>query len=536
MPGATALGSVPQRFLLVPSCLRIGDPLVARDFYEGRYTFAGRTIDTGGRSPFHVDPPSQAFAAELHGFRWLRHLRVADTDLSAQQARALFEDWVGGPGRRTSSANSHGLAVSASRLTAWMQHSRFLLSNADHAFYRRFMTALARQVRAVRLELGGHPICVDTLQAAIALATASLVLPSSERRMMRDGQHLERELERQILADGGHVSRNPAVLVEILVELLPLAQCYLSASRPVPAGLAKAVDRMFPRLRAMRLGDGNLAHFHGAGFTKTDLIAAVLRHDQTGGTATSEAPQSGFSRLEAGRTLLIADTGLVPAGIHGSNCHASTLSFEFSSGRHPVVVNLGTDRMKRPQFEAIARSTAAHSTLELGGVSSARFSRFAGAPVGHAMRYTAGPSTVTLDDWEGQAGPSVLASHDGYGRQFGLTHVRGLALAPDGSTVNGFDRLDQIRKNAVSEIDAVVRFHLHPTAAVRREGTTLIITLDDGEVWGFRAIGAEAQIESGIFLAGVAGYVPSHVISLALSYPQVTEVRWRFTRVTVRGD
>ena len=532
LPGATAIAAVPQRFLFVPSCLRPGDPLAARDYYEGRYTFAGRTVDTGGRSPFLVEAPSRDWAVELHGFRWLRHLRVAETELMAQQARALVDDWIAGPGRRGRGPAGLGLGVSASRLIAFMQHSRFLLSNADHAFYRRFMAALARQIRHVRREAAGHPVCLETLQAAIALAMASLVLPAAERRIVRESARLEDALAGQILADGGHVSRNPAALVEILTDLLPLAQCYVSASRPVPAGIARAVDRMFPRLRAMRLGDGQLAHFHGSGFSKSDLIAAVLRHDQTGGTPTSEAPQSGYRRLEAGGTMLIADTGPVPAGISGAQCHASALAFEFSSGRHPVVVNIGTDRLGRPQFAPIARSTAAHSTLELGGVPSARFRRFGAAPPGFEMRCIAGPSAITLADWAEKPGPGFIGVHDGYRQAFGLSHARGLAIAPDGGTLDGFDRLEPVRKAPVGAVEAVVRFHLHPSAGVRREGTTLLITLDDGEIWGFRASGAEPQTENGIFLSGVAGYVPCHVLTLTFNWPETAEVRWRFTRVS----
>ena len=533
LPGLAAMAPVPQRFLFVPSCLRPGDPLAARDYYEGRFTFAGRTTDTGGRSPFLIEAPSPGWAADLHGFRWLRHLRAADTELAAQQARALVDDWIAGPARRRSGQDRLGIGVSASRLIAFMQYSRFLLSNADHAFYRRYMGAVARQIRQLKRESAGHPACLETLQAAIALAMASLVLPASDRRIARQTAQLEAELAAQVFADGGHVSRNPAALVEILTDLLPLAQCYLSASRSVPAEVARAVDRMFPRLRAMRLGDGRLAHFHGSGFSKSDLIAAVLRHDQTGGKATSEAPQSGYTRFEAGGTVLIADTGLIPHGIAGAQCHASALAFEFSSSRHPVVVNIGTDRLGRPQFAPIARSTAAHSTLELGGVSSARFRRFPVAPPGFDMRCVAGPVSIGMESWPEKPGPGLVASHDGYAKAFGLIHVRGLALAPDGSTLDGFDRLDPARKTPVQGTEAVVRFHLHPAADVRREGTTIIVKLEDGEIWGFRAVGAEPQIEGGLFLAGVAGHVPCHVITLTFAFPETDQVRWRFTRLQV---
>ena len=43
---------------------------------------------------------------------------------------------------------------------------------------------------------------------------------------------LAAELERQILPDGGHSSRNPSILVELLLDLLPLRQCFAARGQP----------------------------------------------------------------------------------------------------------------------------------------------------------------------------------------------------------------------------------------------------------------------------------------------------------------
>ncbi len=43
----------------------------------------GKLQETHGRSPFELPPPSLAFAVELHGFGWLRHLSAADSDSPA---------------------------------------------------------------------------------------------------------------------------------------------------------------------------------------------------------------------------------------------------------------------------------------------------------------------------------------------------------------------------------------------------------------------------------------------------------------------
>lgn len=522
------VGPVPARILLSPSCLRPSDPLLARDYYQGRFSFAGRTFEAGSQSPFLADPPSAAWYVELHSFRWLRHLSHAGTDLASAQARALIDDWIAEHSKRLREP-TYDLPVTASRVIAWLQHARFVLQNSDHGFYRRFMMALARQVRYLRKALRAQPESIDTLHALIALAIASLSLPTTERRKNRTARLLEAQLKRQILPDGGHLTRNPAHLPELLADLLPLAQCYVSSSRPIPPELVRAVDRMFPRLRAMRHVDGHLALFHGAGFSKHDLIAAVLRLDQTEGKAGAHAVQSGYYRLDAGNTVVIADAGTIPAGIDATGCHASALAFELSSGRSRIVVNLGTDRLGREEYGPIARATAAHSTLTVGDTSSARFRRFAGAPRRAQWRPIVRPGPIKVEPWRNGDLSGFSASHDGYGRSFGLVHERGISISADGQRVDGFDQLSANQPARATPVEGQLRFHLHPT--VRVEGTdmedTYILSVD-GERWAFRAVGAQATIEESLYLAAVAGPSPTAQILVRIAWPEVERVSWRF--------
>ena len=100
-----------------------------------------------------------------------------------------------------------------------------------------------------------EPVDAARMQVAIALAQASLCLESSKLQK-RAKRWLEKELERQILADGGHVSRNPGSILQILVDLLPLRQTYANQAEAPPQALIGAIDRMLPALRFFRHQDG----------------------------------------------------------------------------------------------------------------------------------------------------------------------------------------------------------------------------------------------------------------------------------------
>ena len=84
-----------------------------------------------------------------------------------------------------------------------------------------------------------------------------------------NARRLIEELRKQILPDGGHISRNPGALIELLADLLPLRQLFSARELQPPQALNNAIDRMMPMLRFFRHADGNFAQFNGMGPTRS---------------------------------------------------------------------------------------------------------------------------------------------------------------------------------------------------------------------------------------------------------------------------
>ncbi|MDP3896110.1 MAG: heparinase, partial [Mesorhizobium sp.] len=268
-------GRTPERILIAPPDLRLPDPQIASEIYHGRYPFAGQLVETGGSSPFQIIGPSPAWLRSLHSFRWLRHMREAGTDLAAANARALVSDWIAAYGGRISGP-AWDPAVTARRIIAWLQHSTIVLQGAEFPFYRSYLKLLAVQVRYLRVAVREMPDGEERLRARIALTFAALSLPAPASALRSATRNLVIELDRQILPDGGHISRNPMVLLELLADLLPLRQTYANQAETPPAALMGAVDRMLPALRFFRHQDGGIARFNGMGATIADRVAAIL--------------------------------------------------------------------------------------------------------------------------------------------------------------------------------------------------------------------------------------------------------------------
>ncbi|NGN42089.1 heparinase [Mesorhizobium sp. CGMCC 1.15528] len=531
-------GRTPERVLIAPPDLRLADQQVALEIYYGRYPLSGHLVETGGKSPFQIEVPNRGWQKSLHGFRWLRHMRAANTELAAANARALVSDWIATHGGRISGV-AWEPATSGKRIIAWLQHSSVVLQGAEFPFYRAFLKSLALQIRYLRSMAREMPDGEERLRTRIALAFAALSLPAPQAALRTATRHLADELNRQVLADGGHISRNPMAVLELLADLLPLRQTYANQAETPPEALIGAIDRMLPALRFFRHQDGTIARFNGMGVTIPDRIAAIMRHDDTAGASLLHAPHSGYERLSMGGTTVIADTGTAPPSEVSEAAHAGCLSFEMSSGRQHFIVNAGIDAYGAEEFRPLARATAAHSTASLNDTSSARFSHsprvngLLGSPL------IGGPRHVPSERTDSKGTQGFVASHDGYVARFGLYHEREMALAADGDILTGIDRF--LRSRGAPPLDngrdlVTIRFHIHPDIELFHDDKDrLVLAAPHADNWLFTAGEMTPTVEESIFFAGLGG--PRHSRQIVLSYKasQFPEMHWQFTRTHSAG-
>ncbi|PDT68132.1 heparinase II/III family protein [Bradyrhizobium sp. C9] len=521
-----------DRLIIAPHDLRTADATRAAEIYAGRFVFAGKIVTCHGRSIFDLEPPSEDWEAALLGFGWLRHLRAADTALTRANARSLVDDWISNQARKR--PLERRADVRARRVISLLSQAPLVLGDTDGKFYRKYLRGLAREIRYLRhatLDNDGVP----RLQVLIALCYASLCLANQARNIKSATRRLSDELQRQILPDGGHISRNPGALVELLSDLLPLRQTFAARNIAPPPALLNAIDRMMPMLRFFRHGDGSFALFNGMSTAPSDLVATLLAYDDTRGVPMASMPHTGFQRLDAGNTTLIIDTGPPPPASVSQDAHAGCLSFEFSSGVSRIVVNCGMPNTGRDNWRPFARSTAAHSTLTYRDTSSCQFVELSamkrllrGAPV------TSGPSNVESYREAIPDGDVLTASHDGYLSRFGVIHRRVLMIAQDGTRMEGEDSLSPAPGGRIkgSEADFALRFHLHPSVKASRlsDARGVMLVLPNRDVWTFEAMDDKVDLEDSVFLAGNDGPRRTSQIVIRQDARQAASIRWSFVR------
>lgn len=517
---------VAEELAMVPQELRPADVSFFDEIEQGYFGLDGIPATILSGSPFAVFARDDAWKRALHGFGWLRHLAAADREGADSKARALILDWIDRSGWRDPVARLP--EVGGRRLISWIANAGMLLEGVDQATFDRIAQCLGDQLVQ---QSAVWPSAADghaRLVALLGVVYGDLCVLGHERHLAASEAQLAAELKRQILPDGGHASRNSAVVLDLLLDLLPLRQCFVTRGRPVPAEIDAAIARMQEFLRFMQLGDGTLARFNGVGPPTTAELSTVLAYGSAHGDMRSEAPQSAYVRLARGDLLLIADIGSPPPLALAGSAQAGALSFELSSGAQPLLINCGMPGPADAAHAAAARATSSHNALCLGDKSSARLVREA------ALERMLGAPPLQADGTvtgriEGEG--TVAAHTDAYAGGHGVRHARRLALTADGSALEGHDRIAGIGPPVrfATDVPFAVHFHLAPGISCNA-GQGIELTLRDGTPWRFTASGAEITVEPSLHFADPRGPVKALQIVLRGSCWGETDIRWRLAR------
>ena len=517
----TLIGRVPDDLKLRIGLRWPGDAKRGAAIAGGEIELSGELIRNP--SPRWL-PPSAGpeWIAAWHAFGWIDDLTTAGGP-ARDAAGDLVKSWI-----RENTA-WHDVAwrsdVLATRVFAWIAHfDEIVRRDQDHTLRRAMLTSIAAQLRHLARTASWEVRGVARLRALKGLIAGRAALGAPAARLAKVLKALEREVQAQIFPDVGHLSRNPSLQLQVLKDLIDTRAVLRAAQIETPAALQHAIERMAPMLRFFRHGDRRLALFNDSLEEDGVLIDLVLTRSETKGGAPNQAPQTGFDRLQAGRSLAIMDTGRPPPRGFDEIAHAGTLSFEMSHERERIIVNCGTYRGPKLSWSRVARASAAHSVLVVADTNSIEI-REDGSLGG-------GPPSIARERAEHEGQQWISATHEGYRDRFGLTYARQLFLAANGEDLRGEERLTGRPGAAFT-----VRFHLHPSvqASLAQEGVAVLFRLPSGMCWRLRAAGAEISLGESVYLGSGEARKTQQVLLSGTVGSEGAAVRWALRREPKEG-
>lgn len=533
------MGKPSTAFIAQPEPRTIGSFARGKQLTAGNFLFAGHLLQRPDTSMWDLPTPEPAFAEALHGFGWLDDIVAAGDAPARDCAQQWLWAWIDRFGNGQGPGWTPDLA--GRRLIRWISNALFLLSGqeaqASHEFHRSLATQTTFLARRWNASAPGLP----RFEALTGLIYASTSLEGMEPYFEPALIALNRECADQIDTKGGLPTRNPEELLEVFTLLTWASVVMGQAGQQVSDAHWHAIKRIAPTLRTLRHSDGGLARFHGGGKGLEGRLDHALANSGVK-TRKPDGLSMGFSRLSAGRTSVIIDAAPPPQRRASGDAHASTLAFEMTSGRRPIIVSCGSGANFGLDWRRAGRSTPSHSTLTLSDQSSAQLETDRD---GHDYLVN-GPKNVPIDVSQSPEGHRFEAGHDGYVADFGLTHVRKLELSFDGRELAGEDmllavsatdkerfdaRLDQ---TSLSGLPFDVRFHLHPDVDVSIDmgGNAVSLALMSGEVWLLRTEGCDITVEASVYLekTRLKPRASKQVVLTGRAQEHSTRVRWSMTK------
>ncbi len=363
--------------------------------------------------------------------------------------------------------------------------------------------------------LGNH--LFSNAKALIFLGAVFRGIPSD--RWLRTGLRLaERELEVQILSDGGHFELSPMYHSLFLEDLLDLINLDLTFRDRLPRSFISKINSLIPRLLSwlsnMTHPDGQLSFFNdatlGVAPTLGELVSYSARLGMTVNIdSTSKLihlKSSGYISIKRGAVRAIIDVAHIGPDYLPGHAHADTLSFELSVGSQRILVNGGTSEYEVGHIRSVERSTRNHNTVGIGVIDSSEM--WASFRVARRAK----PSRLQIHSSGSNGIVKISCTHDGYRRlDKNLFVSRQWEFKDDQLLV-----VDELTDSSYSEL-AVAYYHFHPHVTIAQLGPfDFSLSLGSRKIMDVRVLMGLPKLLAGQYSPGFGVVQPNCRLCISL--------------------
>ena len=482
-----------RRFTFEPEPYSIGLPERGKHISNGFFLFEGHLVEAQNTSIWDIKCPNADFEKELHGFGWLDHLAADGSAKARNLAKQWFWEWI----ERFGGGLGPGWCpqLTGRRIIRVINHSQILLFNESVKKQKIYFKILGHQANFLSRRAKAEKSGLKRLEALTGLIFCASVLKGKEHFLKSNMKKLNRESMRCINKNGDVSSRNPEELMHIFIMLSWAARAIIEVKRKPLKNHLLAIELIAPNLRALRLGNGGLVHFHGGG------RGMPGRLDQALSEISNRLPARiggamGYHRISNNGTILIMDVG---AQIKKNEPSFSALAFELSIGHEELIVNTGPGMLFGNNWLDASRTLYAHSGVCIDETTPS---------VGRTDVVPKAERKESADVVE------LNSSHDGFALSHGVLHYRKIEMNRKGSIISGRDTIlaDGVshcgifdgwlkRKNA-KFMPFNARFHISPDVNLEFgiHDTVVSMTTPKGDVWILRSKNAKISIQQSAYM------------------------------------
>jgi uncharacterized heparinase superfamily protein len=379
--GFTLRGKVAPELISTPMDLWPGDFQVAKYMLSGDYVTDAQVIPASDIFQFLAEPQKcpKELLCRLHGFEWLRDLRSVSTNQSRKLVREMIEHWIDSNhswSKKSWLSPSWRPHIIGHRLSSWISLFDFFGTSADDAFRHKVLISICQQYQHLQRVWGRSKNIFYNFLALKGLIFCAATLPKQKAKIPIYVKLLEKNLKRQIMPDGGHMSRSPIVQVHLLKDLIDI-RSLITNNKEEQQVIQSTIQSIAPIVRLFRHGDGGLTHFKGdvdmglfpylARSTTGALVDTALSLSDVRGRPSGRADYMGYERCSNKTGLLLLNTKVSLASYNLAeplDQGVNILDFEWSLGRQRIIEKGDIVIQTSPcEFVKLHNQTAGHLSI-----------------------------------------------------------------------------------------------------------------------------------------------------------------------------
>ena len=252
---------------------------------------------------------------------------------------------------------------------------------------------------------------------------------------------LKKELNEQILNDGGHFELSPMYHQVLLYRLLDCINVVYNnewIKDDLLHWMIRKAALMLSWLQNITLPSGNIPHLNDAANDIAPSSKELFEYAKrlTVGFQMISLSDSNYRTFTGTRFKCIMDIGGIMPKYQPGHAHADTFNFVLEISGKPVLVDTGCSTYELDAIRNYERGTTAHNTVVLGSINSSQ--------VWASHRVGKRANVKIIKDSHNQ----IIVQHDGY-KELGVTHQRGFCQPDDRSikitdTILGNSNLQRI--------------------------------------------------------------------------------------------
>lgn len=411
-----------------------------------------------GNDSFRFLNLEQAFGTGInwnfseHGKLWTYNLNyfefLLQPDMTGPQGIRLIQDFICQSSALRDGAEPFPISLRVINWVKFVSYYRIRNRSIDQSLYLQLRRLSQRPEYHL---LGNH-----LLENGFSLLFGAFYF-RHQKWYRQAASILERELQEQVLPDGGHFELSPMYHQLMLFRVLDA----INLIRHTPEFghdhllelLEKKASLMLGWLQNISFADGSVPRLNdtapGIAPDTTELLAYARR------LALEPAPnnlrESGYRKHTTTHYELLMDVGAIGPDYIPGHAHSDTFHFVLYHRDQPLLVDTGIstyEKNKRRQWE---RSTAAHNTVMVRNSEQSE--------IWGGFRVARRAKVIRLETSDS----SLSATHDGY-RSLGIMHTRTFELAT--TTI--------LIKDEVSDTAPCRAFlHFHPDIAVDSDNSSV---------------------------------------------------------------